>query len=150
QLSVAAGFAKNENYEIPVQIDGEWTSVNLKIIRNSEKSGSVSVTMETEQYGKVAAQFTVENKKVSGYISGDKKESLESLSQKAAELADTMAGEDRTVEEIQFIPVKQLELNEFTKETSDKEVKTSTKELYEVAKAFITVLQKKGESADEN
>ncbi|NTV78528.1 MAG: hypothetical protein HGA25_05145, partial [Clostridiales bacterium] len=34
QLTVATGLAKEENYEIPVTINGELTSVNLKILHN--------------------------------------------------------------------------------------------------------------------
>lgn len=150
QLSVAAGFAKNENYEVPVQIEGEWTSVHLKIIRNSDESGKVSATMETEQYGKIAAQFSVNENQVNGYISGEDEEGLKKLSEKAPEMKAALAGETRTVGELNYIPAKTIDFHLFNRETANKETKTPMKELYEVAKAFITVLQQKGETANEN
>ena len=150
QISVAAGFAKNESYEIPVQIEREWTSINLKVIRNSEETGKVSATMDTAQYGKVAAQFTVSGKQISGYISGESGEGLKKLSEKAEAMEKALAGEDRSVGEITYIPAKNIDFHVFTKETSNQEIKTPMKELYEVAKAFVTVLQQKGETTYEN
>ena len=150
QLSVAAGFAKDENYEVPVQIDGQWTSINLKIIRNSEETGKVAVSMETERYGKVAAQFEVHNKQVSGSISGDQVEGLEELSMKSAAFETALAGDDRTVGELRFLVAKALDSHQLMKDVSDQDSSAPMKELYEVAKAFITVLQQKGDAAYEN
>ncbi len=150
QLSVATGFSKNENYEIPIQIDGEWTSINLKIIRKTERSGTVSATMQTEQYGKIAAKFSVSAKQINGYITGDMKAGLDALSKKEDDIRTAIAGDDKTVRELDFIPAKSLDLNSFTKEQSDNTIKTPMKDLYNVAKAFITVLQQKGENIHEN
>lgn len=150
QLSVAAGFANDENYEVPVQIDGQWTSISLKIIRNSEESGKVTVSMETERYGKVAAQFEVHNKQMSGYIFSDRAEGLEELSMKSAAFETALAGDDRTVDELRFLTAKAPDSHQLAKAVSDQDSSAPMKELYEVAKAFITVLQQKGETAYEN
>ncbi len=150
QLSVAAGFAKDENYEVPVQIDGQWTSINLKIIRSGGASGRVTAAMETERYGKVAAQFEVRDKQVKGVISGDQAEGLEELATKAAAFETALAGAGRTVSELQFIKAKTLDFYQFTKDVSDGDGTAPMKELYDIAKAFITVLQQKGELANEN
>ncbi len=150
QLSVAAGFAKDENYEVPVQIDGQWTSINLKIIRGGEASGRVTAAMETERYGKVTAQFEVYDKQVKGSISSDQAEGLEELLTKSAAFETALAGADRTVSELQFLKVRTLDSHQFTEEVSGGDGTAPTKELYDIAKAFITVLQQKGELAYEN
>ena len=150
QLSVAAGFAKDENYEVPVQIDGQWTSINLKIIRGGEASGRVTAAMETERYGKVTAQFEVYDKQVKGSISSDQAEGLEELLTKSAAFETALAGANRTVSELRFLKVRTLDSHQFTEEVSGGDGTAPTKELYDIAKAFITVLQQKGELAYEN
>ncbi len=145
QLSVAAGFARDENYEVPVQIDGEWTSINLKIIRNSQESGKVTASMKTERYGKIEAQFSVYNKQVSGFISGDQAEGLEKLEMKSGAFETALAGDGRTVNGLQFFKAGASGSQQLTKDKSDQDITAPMKELYGVAKAFITVLQQKGE-----
>ncbi|MFT3982655.1 MAG: DUF6240 domain-containing protein [Lachnospiraceae bacterium] len=145
QLSVAAGFARDENYEVPVQIDGEWTSINLKIIRNSEESGKVTASMKTERYGNIEAEFEVHNKQVSGFISGDQAEGLEKLEMKSGAFETALAGDGRTVNGLQFFKTGASDSQQLTKDKSDQDITAPMKELYDVAKAFITVLQQKGE-----
>lgn len=64
QLSLASGFAKEENYEIPVRINGEDTSMNLRILKGTAEKGKVTVTMDTKQLGKVAAEFEVVSRRI--------------------------------------------------------------------------------------
>ncbi|MDE7207326.1 MAG: hypothetical protein K2N90_09265, partial [Lachnospiraceae bacterium] len=83
-LTLAGSLAKEENYEVPMNIKGEVTSVNLKIYHNAAEAGKVSVTFETEQFGKVAAEFDVTDKGISGmvvYENRTEKPALEELKQ---------------------------------------------------------------------
>ncbi len=52
-LSLAGNLAREENYEIPMNIRGEITSVNLKIYHNAAQTGKVAVTLDTQTLGKV-------------------------------------------------------------------------------------------------
>ena len=71
QIFLTRGMAREENYEVPVKIGDEVTSVNLKIIHKGGGNGKVAAAMETESYGKVAAQFYVSVRKEAGYqVSG--------------------------------------------------------------------------------
>ena len=76
QLTVARALSNEENYEIPMELDGKFTSVNLKIIRGTGES-KASVSFESERYGKVYAEFTLENGSVNGFVTteGDEGES---------------------------------------------------------------------------
>ena len=74
-LSLAGNLAREENYELPVNIKGELTSINLKIYHNSSQMGKVTVTMDTDTLGKVAADFDISEEKISGMIAYDKKTS---------------------------------------------------------------------------
>ena len=106
ELGVAARQAENENYEIPVEIDGRWTSINLKLVSDSEESGTVTATLETEGYGKIAAKFTVDNHRVSGFISGDDPQGLKRLSERADELSRELSGNGKEIGQLNFIDTK--------------------------------------------
>ena len=59
QLSIMGSMVKQNSYEVPVKINGSWTSVNLKIINGDGESGKVSVTFATEGTGRVSGEFKV-------------------------------------------------------------------------------------------
>ncbi|MCR5733415.1 MAG: DUF6240 domain-containing protein [Lachnospiraceae bacterium] len=139
QMAVAAGNARNENYEVPVEIDGEWTSINLRILRDSDEKGIVSVTMETEGYGHIGAKFSLSNGQISGYVTGDKSEGLDRLRNRAAELESLLSGSGKTLNELDFIDSnRSLDLNAFAREERDE--RADTKDLYDIGKAFVTFI----------
>lgn len=159
QLSVASSLAKEGNYEVPIELNGEMTSINLKIIRDGDEKGRVSVTMQTEEYGQVAAEFRVGNGQVEGYIGSDSKEGLAQLSYMEQPLREALQTDTQEVKKISFIYSKELDINQFgqrTQKESGNETATvtaeqvGTKALYETAKAFIMALKTRGGLTYEN
>ena len=146
-LSLAGNLAKEENYEIPVNIRGELTSINLKIYHNSSQVGKVTVTMDTETLGKVVADFDVTGEKVSGMIAYDRKLSWDDMKQLETDLKEefTRTQQETGVEKkisVSLVETKELDLNRFGQDRDIEESeKLSTKELYQTAKAFMTALQ---------
>lgn len=67
QLTVAKALSKEENFEIPMEIGGRLTSVNLKVVRGTGET-KAAVSYETAETGKVYAEFRLGNGKVSGYV----------------------------------------------------------------------------------
>lgn len=146
-LSLAGNLAKEENYEIPVNIRGELTSINLKIYHNSSQVGKVTVTMDTETLGKVVADFDVTGEKVSGMIAYDRKLSWDDMKQLETDLKEEFtktqqeSGVDKKIS-VSLVETKELDLNRFGQDRDIEESeKLSTKELYQTAKAFMTALQ---------
>ena len=144
-LALAGNLAKEENYEIPMDIDGEITSVNLKIYHNASKTGKVAVTFDTEKFGKVAAEFEVTEKRISGMVVYENragKADLEQLEQAVTrELGRTG---DKQVG-ISLVQTKAVDLNKFGQDRdikNSKDAKVPTGELYRTAKAFLTALKK--------
>lgn len=144
-LALAGNLAKEENYEIPMDIDGEITSVNLKIYHNASKTGKVAVTFDTEKFGKVAAEFDVTEKRISGMVVYENragKADLEQLEQAVTrELGRTG---DKQVG-ISLVQTKAVDLNKFGQDRdikNSKDAKVPTGELYRTAKAFLTALKK--------
>ena len=142
QIGLAAQNARNESFEVPVEIDGQWTSVNLKLVKDGTESGTVTATMETERYGKVAAKFTLNRKQLNGYITGDDQEGLKKLAEKADELNKKLSENGREVRQLNFIDTNALDLNRFGAEASEEGFREAdNRELYEIAKGFIAVIQ---------
>ena len=148
-LSLAGKLAEEENYELPVNIKGELTSVNLKIYHNQAKTGKVAITFETENLGKVAAEFDVTQNKVSGmvaFVDSSNKQDMEqiksTLEEEFTKAQQETTGADRQVF-LSLAQTKNLDLNRFgqDRELPEEGEKLSTKELYQTAKAFLTALK---------
>lgn len=146
-LSLAGSLAREENYELPVNIKGELTSINLKIYHNGSRMGKVTVTMDTDTLGKVAADFDISEEKISGMIAYDKKTSgqdikiLQDNLQEQFSKAQQESGQNKKIS-ISLAETKTLDLNRFGQDRDVEESKElSTRELYQTAKAFITALK---------
>ena len=142
-LSLAGNLAREENYEVPMNIKGEITSVNLKIYHNASQVGKVAVTLDTEKLGKVAAEFDVTANRISGmvvYENKAEKTELEQLEQQVR--AELTANGEKQVS-ISLVHTKSVDLNKFGQDRSagNTEVQTPTSELYQTAKAFLTALK---------
>ncbi|MBQ7481623.1 MAG: hypothetical protein IJT80_07080, partial [Lachnospiraceae bacterium] len=136
QIGTAGDLARQQNYEVPVNIDGEWTSINVRFVSGSDEEGSVIATMETERYGRVAAKFLMSGKDLTGYITSDRQDSVDELNRRSDELKDMISADGRRVKELSFVRSDRLDLNVFAREDGEaKEVDSS--DLYETAKAFI-------------
>lgn len=147
-LALAGKLAKEENYELPVEIKGELTSVNLKIYHNQALTGKVAITFETDRLGKVAAEFDVTEKKISGMVAFEKKSGKEDMEQvkETLEVKFTKAQQETGTEKTIFLSLAQtsnLDLNRFgqDRELFEDGQKPSTRDLYQTAKAFLTALK---------
>ncbi len=144
-LSLAGNLAREENYEIPMNIKGEITSVNLKIYHNASQTGKVAVTLDTENLGKVAAEFDVTKDRVSGMIVYENRAGKAELARLEEAVRQELgrAGDRKTG--ISLVHARSVDLNKFgqdrdAKSTADA-AKASTSELYQTAKAFLTALK---------
>ncbi len=144
-LSLAGNLAREENYEVPMNIRGEITSVNLKIYRNAAQTGKVAITLDTEQLGKVAAEFDVTKDRISGMIVYENQAEQTTLAQveQAVRQEFDSAGEKRAA--ISLVHTRSVDLNKFGQDRDQniaaKDTKVSTSELYQTAKAFLTALR---------
>jgi len=144
-LSLAGNLAREENYEIPMEIKGEITSVNLKIYHNASQTGKVAVTLDTEKLGKVAAEFDVTKDRISGMVVYENQAHKTELAQLEQTVKQELGAASGKKTSISLVHTKSVDLNKFgqdrdTKKTTD-DAKVSTSELYQAAKAFLTALQ---------
>lgn len=157
QISLAVKYAREENYEVPIMIHDELTSLNVKIVRGSGEKGKVSATMETDTLGKIAAEFSISQNEIFGFIVSNKESTAEILSQNENTFSQNISKEKQV--QIHMIMDRDLDLQAFdtqrmikqdkltllsqkeTEQTISTEETISTKELYETAKTFIISIQ---------
>lgn len=147
QLALAGNLAQEENYQIPVEIHGETTAIHLRVLHGDEKEGRVKATLETEKYGQVAAEFTIRNKTISGYIACSTSEGTVEMQSREKDLqtglkmhVDALLQNTLSLGSVSVIHSKELDLNGFMAEEAQNGSSVQTADLYQVAKAFITVI----------
>ena len=139
QVSFAANLAKEENYEIPVQIGDEITSINLKVIQGTEEQREVKITLETEMLGKVEARFVetddgLEGSVLTNYMDGRKLLEAHMGSLRSA-LTEALKEIKTEVKSLFFGVNEKLDINAVEKKDRDTQIDVSL--LYKVAKEFI-------------
>ena len=144
QLSLAGRFAGEESYRIPVEVDGEWTAVNLRIVHDGTAGGKVTASLHSESYGQVSAQFHVRNRTVSGYIACDTEDGTHRLQEKEQQIKEALtagtkaAGSELKAGSIGILYSRESGMEDFAVEEQAEENRVGTADLYRLAKAFIT------------
>ncbi len=144
QLALAGSLAREENYQLPVEINGELTAINLKVLHGGD-AGKVSITVQTEQYGQITAKFSLKEQLISGYIACDTKEGVEWLQGREEDMKNALAaagenGQERKTGNIAVMYSKGINGDDYTREDTDGSTGGQTAELYRIAKTFITAL----------
>lgn len=138
QVSVARNLAREECFEIPMEIGGRMTSVNVRLCHSSTTENHVTITMETENFGKVSALF--EGDTMSGYIVCDRSDGLAALKQQENAFQEEMRTKDLPVSEIKFIQSDRVDINNFAERADDiNRTGMSSENLYQTAKTFMKV-----------
>ncbi|MDO4302977.1 MAG: DUF6240 domain-containing protein [Bacillota bacterium] len=145
QMSFLGRMAREENYEIPAQINGSLTSINLKIIHNSDAESKASITLETEEMGRIAAELKMTEQGIEGLCICSKEEGLELLREGRKALEGRLSDERIGFNEIYFAVSQTLNLEEFSlKQSQGRQQGTDTATLYKSARAFIGYVQEIG------
>lgn len=141
QLALAGSLAREENYQIPVEINGELTAINLKVLHGGE-TGKVNVTVETEEYGQITAKFSLREQTVSGYIACESTEGTQWLQGRQEDLRNALAGTetDREVGSLVVLQGRETGGEDYKPEEAKDGAGEQTAQLYGIAKAFITAL----------
>lgn len=152
QFTFMGSMAREENYEIPANIDGYLTSINLKIVHSGHKESRVAVTFETRVLGKTAAEFKLTGQGLEGFCICSREEGTGLLKENQGLLEDRLRQEELQAGSIYFATGENLDLAEFSvKEASLRENISGENAaeqksddsglLYRAARAFIGYVQ---------
>lgn len=137
QFRILGQMSRQEKYFVPLETENGFTGVNLTILHQRDNRGKVQVSMETEVFGTVKAEFYVNRERISGYVASDSADGLERLRSGDVSLLSDLS---EIQENVQIEYVKEEKLEAFKPEKGEGE-KVLTKQLYGVAKSFLKNLK---------
>lgn len=142
QLGFLKSMAREENFEIPVDINGTVTAINLKMIHRKGQDSRVAISLETESLGKHTAEFTLTKEGLSGYGISEKEEGTRLLSESNELLQELLSRENVETGDIRFMTGERMNLEEFSLKAGKDRIQGQTPEaLYRAAKAYIGYIQ---------
>ncbi|MBR5376417.1 MAG: hypothetical protein IK139_03985 [Lachnospiraceae bacterium] len=126
-------LADTENYQVPVEINGEITSINLQI-RHGEKRGNVDIVFESMSLGRVAASFTLTKTATEGIVTCSRNAGIDYINDNKDRMLKDLSFNKRTVT-MEVIRADRNSLEPSVNATEGEEI--DTRELYLTARAFI-------------
>ncbi len=132
-------LAKQEEYHIPLEYQGEITDVHLKVVHKTEESGKVSIETKFSGLGKITAEFSVYGDKVSGFLFGESVKAAEVLKGQIGAMEQAFQEIGLQTEQISCQNSRELPLIS-SKSEGDASVENGV--LYDLAKTFLVLLKK--------
>ena len=141
QLSIINKMADSRTYEVPVIINGSYTSINLKIVNDTENAGKVKAYFETEETGRVSAEFDLRDGKVSGIITTENSFFEGVIKEREDSFKEEFKGAGVEISSMYYVNKRGVSVK--GNYTDENDMSTpATKQLYSVAKAIIKAVQK--------
>lgn len=135
QIRLMGRLSSEENYEVPVNLEGKLTGMRVKILHKTEGAGNVMTTLATEKFGEIMAQFSLRDGEVDGIIAGSSEIGLKAMEENIA-LKDALADAGFETGEIRYIYSETLDTGVFYRSHTGND-KVTTKDLYKLAGALI-------------
>ncbi len=153
QLTFMKKLAEKEFYQIPIETNNKITNINLTILRGTEASGKVLVSLSSEKLGNIKAEFTLKEQALKGYITSDNRNGLESLQELTGDVEAAVEDYNVTVKQLDFgLQRKNSEAYSYqrlNREEQNKQVTDDTEKiLYRVAKATVQTIRRAESSKD--
>ncbi len=143
QLSVMSMLRKQESYEVPMEIDGEMTSIHLTFMHGEDEKGTVSVTMDTASFGKAGAKFKINENRIDSYFVADSEMGKTRLETAGESIISSLQEMGLEIGDIRYVNAhaqgrKEWNLLTFSKPDDDNSNEmVATGQLYQVAKVFL-------------
>ncbi len=136
-MSFLDSQAQEENYEIPAEIGGELTAINLRIVHGADEGASVAISMESAFYGSINANFRMAKEGLEGLIGTENANAASRLREGQQVLGNALEKEGLFLSRMDVVVNTR---NTHTENITGTET-VSTDSLYKTAKVFIGFLQ---------
>lgn len=143
QIKFIKNMAKREFYQIPLEVSGKITNINLTIIRRNSNSGSVTIKLESERLGYIKAEASLKDNVFNGYIACDHNNSLNILREKLDPLKDVLQDENIVIKQLNLCMQKPWEGTYIYQNPEDLDQARNPETeriLYRIAKTIINVI----------
>ena len=139
-MSFVKLLSKKEHYQIPIVKGETVTNVNLTILRNEDKRGGIKINLFSETLGSVVANFKVDNKELTGFISSNNMEGLEVLKAAKDEMIERLEKQGISCKAIYYSNNQGNAIynnKEENKKNSEEQTKEDTQTLYKISKEIL-------------
>ena len=144
QIGMVKNFASNREYQVPVYVGENLTTIHLTLLRDDSEMGTVNVSMEPNEYGTVGAKFTRNEGFVEGYLVCENGFDAQTKEMFTNSFVNGLKENNLQARRVSFVKSQDVKAEKVCSESQSKQVsdeKTETKTLYAVAKAFIQAVQ---------
>ena len=138
QLSIMGRLSSEENYQVPVMIGDKLTGIRVKIQHRNQGERNVIAAFETEDYGRVMAQFRIQNGELNALVASNSEKGLGRL--KEIDMAGAYLSDEYGNVNITYAHSENLDMSFFYKGHTPASDEVSTRALYDVATTFIRVI----------
>ncbi len=132
QLSLAHSYSECDNFEVPMEIEGRITSVNVKLVHGADEESNVYISLETESLGTVNAKLYEDSNSIGGYVACNLKETVTKIKDAADKVSTGIS--------VVWTENKDFDLKLSRLPMKDNKP-TETVKLYEIAKNFLEALK---------
>lgn len=143
-IRLLSNMSRQQTYQIPLELNGEMTAVNLRIVQGSGDSGKVTAEFDSDQLGKVSSVFRTDGTTLNGLILCDSTDTLGLLSSRLPKFTEQLEQLGLQVKNMDVGIHKSIRTgmwNDSQKKETDgngtASRKTSTGYLYKIAKIFL-------------
>lgn len=129
-------LAARQDYHIPVVTGENVTNIHLTIVNGSDNAGKVEIRMETERFGNIAATFDVQENAVGGVVLCASRKAADDMLEETEKFKERLLVQGMELGRVTYgLQTKSTEAYENAK--GDTQNTQDTRQLYQVAKAFI-------------
>lgn len=154
QMTFLRTLAGREFYQIPIETEAGITNLNLTIIRGTEKSGRVTVSMESKTLGSVRAEFAIKEQVLKGFICCDNKAGLTAIRQNTTEIEQAAREKELSIKQMDFV-IQGRAGDSYIYQNSEGEEagsivsRDTERTLYRIAKAIVNSVQRAERSMEQ-
>ena len=146
QIKFIRTMAEKEYYQIPIETNQGITNMNLTILRGTQTSGKVSVTISSEQLGNLKAELLLRDKELKGYISSDNRNGLELLQASSGAIYEAAKEAEVNLKQLNYVMHHRdnegysYQHSSLERDSSSENVEIE-RTLYRIAKAIVQTVR---------
>lgn len=137
QFSMIKKLSRQSTYELPMEIDGKYTSVRVQFIQDEENAGGLKISCDTELYGHLEADVQAGEGYVDGFFTTDRADAYEQVRLLAEKLKENLMklsyGEIR-------ISTVQADRRSFAENQNGNMTHVSDTRMFRLAREILTAL----------
>lgn len=140
QISMCSSLKNVNSYEIPVEINGSVTTINVKLIKDEENAGKVNISLCTDEYGKIISEMRLSDNNASMFVICENNAGTDYMKSIEDSVKAKINSSGMKINTIYYSNKADININTAYTAAPGVSDRTPTSDLYNLAKAFITAV----------